>query len=148
MEFKSAYSPKERVLLECAPTADDPSRTKQSFKAECDINTIIKRYLRTGQLDFAARHEPRYGDATGQDFQAAMLTVAKAQTMFNDLPAALRARFGNDPAQFLDFVHDDKNTEEARELGLRKPVAVSPAAVASPPAPAPAPAPTEPAKAA
>lgn len=126
--FKSAYSPKTRVQLTCT----GPGRTKQSFKDECDINTIIRRFLRTGVLDFAQKHEPRYGDCTGVEYQAAMQTVAAAKSLFNDLPAALRARFENEPAKFLEFVQDERNAEEARELGLLKPVAT--------PAPAPAPA--------
>lgn len=146
--FKTAYSKKERLQVQCAPTADDPSRTKQSFKGDCDINTIIKRYLRTGQIDFAARHEPRYGDCTGYDFQKAMLTVANANSMFQDLPAAVRAKFANDPGKFLDFVQDEKNVDEARKLGLMKPEAAPKVTDAPPPAPAPAPAPSEPPKAA
>jgi len=106
------------------PTLDCPEkpfgRTKQSFKAECDINTIIQRFLKTGQIDLANRLEPRYGDATGLEYTQAMLTVAKAKSLFAELPAALRGRFENDPAKFLDFVQDDKNMEEARELGLLK----------------------------
>lgn len=142
MEFRTAYSLKERVRLQCAPTSSDPSRTKQSFKAECDINTIIARFLRTGILDYAEKHEAQYGDATGVDFTEAMQTVAKAQSMFNDLPSALRNRFKNEPALFLDFIHDDKNRDEARKLGLLKPEpapAPEPVKTATA-APAPAPA--------
>lgn len=142
MEFRTAYSPKERVKLQCAASASDPSRTKQSFKAECDINTIIARFLRTGILDYAEKHEAQYGDATGVDFTQAMQTVAKAQSMFNDLPSALRNRFKNEPALFLDFIHDDKNRDEARKLGLLKPEpapAPEPVKTATA-APAPAPA--------
>lgn len=112
--FNSAYSEKQRVQLTCT----DPTRTKQSFKAECDINTIIARFLRTGVMDFAQKHEPRYGDCTGQEFQSAMNTVSRAQSLFLDLPAALRGRFENDPAKFLDFIQDTKNRDEAIELGL------------------------------
>lgn len=130
--FNSAYSPKIRVRI----SSTLPSRTKQSFKAECDINTIISRFLKTGILDFAQKNEPRYGDCTGIEYQNAMQTVAEAKSLFNDLPAALRARFANEPANFLDFVQDEKNREEAQALGLLKePVAASEALPATPPAP-------------
>lgn len=97
-------------------------RTKQSFKAECDINTIIDRYLKTGVMEFTQKNEPRYGDVTGLDYQNAMQIVAGAKSLFNELPAHVRDRFDNEPALFLDFVQDPANTDEARELGLLKPL--------------------------
>lgn len=142
MEFRSAYSQKPRVQL----VTPEPSRTKQAFKAECDINTIIARYLKTGQIDLAQRLEPRYGDCTGLEFQSAMLTVKQAQSLFDELPSAIRSRFRNEPAEFLNFVQDEKNREEAQKLGLLKPVKTpleaAPVASAAPsgsPSPAPAP---------
>lgn len=139
MDFKTAYGPKLRVQVDNV----SPSRTKQAFKDECDINTIISRFLRTGVMNFTAKNEPRYGDCTGIEFDAAMRTVANAQSLFNELPAALRHRFENEPAKFLDFVQDEKNREEATALGLLKPVDKLAEAVVTPPVPAPAP---EPAK--
>ena len=78
------------------PKGED--RTKQSFKEECDINNIMARYVKTGVLEFAARHQPQYGDFTGYDFQTAQDTVAKGKTMFAELPAQIRERFENSPA--------------------------------------------------
>ena len=34
------------------------------------------------------------------------------------LPAHLRARFENDPAQLIDFLGDENNRSEAEKLGL------------------------------
>lgn len=115
----SAYSPKKRLRT----TFSTKGRTKQAFKAECDINNILSRFLRTGVMDFANKNQARYGDCTGVEYQAAMCTVAAAKSMFNDLPAHIRNRFENEPAQFLDFVQDEKNREEAAALGLLKPEA-------------------------
>lgn len=130
MQFISAYSPKQRVQVHNTT----PSRTKQAFKAECDINNIISRFLKTGVLDFANKNQARYGDVTGLEYQDAMFKVAAARSLFNQLPAAIRDRFENEPAKFLDFVQDDKNREEAAALGLLKPVAASAEAPATPPA--------------
>lgn len=116
--FVTPYGSHLRVSLDFT---DVPSLTKQSFKNECDINVIMAQYLKTGVIDFVQKHSARYGDATGADFQYAMLVVAESRTMFNDLPAALRNRFDNDPAQFLDFVHDENNRDEMASLGLLKP---------------------------
>lgn len=132
MIFNTAYSLKPRIKI----TFSTKGRTKQSFKAECDINTIVSRFLRTGILDFAQKNEPRYGDTTGIEYQSAMNTVAAAKSLFNELPAALRNRFENEPAQFLDFVQDEDNREEATELGLLKPVEPPEEPAAIPPAPA------------
>lgn len=138
-KIHSAYSKKERVKT----LNKKPSRTKQQFKDECDINIIISRYLRTGQLDHIQKLQPRYGDVTGIEYQDAMLTVAAAQTLFNELPAKIRDRFENEPAQFLEFVQDDKNRKEAEELGLLKPVQPTSEAPATPLASPPGKAPSE-----
>lgn len=116
-QFKTAYGPKVSVRLSF-PT---PGRTKQSFKTECDINHIMARYQKTGVIEFTQKHAPQYADCTGIEFQAGMEIITRAQALFNALPSTLRNRFHNDPGEFLDFVHDDKNLEEARELGLLRP---------------------------
>lgn len=98
-----------------------PGRTRQSFKDECDINVIMSMYQQTGVIDFVTQHQAQYLDVTGHDFTQAANTVAAAQSMFHELPSGLRARFDNNPAAFLDFVHNDANRKEAEALGLLKP---------------------------
>lgn len=128
--IRTAYGPKLRQQIFFTGSG----RTKQNHKAECDINQIMARYLRTGVIDVQARHAPRYGDCTGVEFEKGMQTIAAAQSMFNELPAKLRDRFENDPGKFLDFVHDPKNIEEAREIGLLKPKAPEATPLPTPPA--------------
>lgn len=98
-----------------------PSRTKQSDSADCEINNIISKYMRTGAIDHFTTHEGNYSDCTGADFETAMNIVADAQNMFADLPSKLRNRFENDPRQFLDFVQDENNKSEMADLGLTNP---------------------------
>lgn len=103
---------------ESALYCEDPSRTKQSFKEECDINTILKRFNITGQLPVCPL-QPQYGDFSGVfDYQTALNAVIAAQDSFNALPATLRNRFANDPAAFVDFCSDESNREEMIRLGL------------------------------
>lgn len=129
--FFTAYGPKLKVTLDCPPGF---GRTKQSFKDDSDINNIVARFKKTGVMDFAARNEPRYGDAvSGTDFQTAMNVIAQAKSMFAELPAGLRGKFENDPAKFLDFVHDEENEAQMRELGLLKPVVTPAFAKVTPP---------------
>lgn len=102
--------------LECL----DESKAQQNFKDECDINTIVRRFGLTGQLPENVR-TPRYEDYSEVfDFQSAMNSVRAAGEGFMELPAHIRAKFANDPQQFLEFCADDKNYDQAVELGLVK----------------------------
>lgn len=126
LPFRTAYGPKHIITLDCPPGF---GRTKQSFASEVNINNIMARYIKTGTLEFARKNEPRYGDVTGADFQTAMNTIATANSMFEEMPAKVRARFENDPGKFLDFIQDPANQEEAGELGLTVPKAPEQAAI-------------------
>lgn len=94
------------------------SMTKQSHKAECDINNIMKRYQKTGVLSHVNEVQPVYGDVPAIEYREALEAVMKAEEMFNSMPGSLRREFDNDPAQFLDFVQNEKNLDRMYELGL------------------------------
>ena len=114
--------------LECL----DPSMAQQQFREECDINTIMERFGRTGEL-IAPIRMPQYGDFDGvNDYHSAMNAIVEAQSAFDQLPAKVRARFGNDPAEFLDFVYNEENRDEAIRLGLVEAVIQAPAPVSEP----------------
>jgi phage internal scaffolding protein len=96
----------------------NPSRTKQSFRDECDINNILRQFNVTGQLPIGSV-QPQYGDFSGiTDYQSALNAVMAAQDSFLQLPAKLRARFDNDPALFVEFASDEANKDEMKALGL------------------------------
>ena len=94
------------------------SLTKQSFTDECDINSIMRKFQKTGALTHVSNHAENYGFATSEDFSSSMQLVAQATTMFEELPSSIRKQFNNEPGQFLDFVQDPANLEEMREMGL------------------------------
>jgi len=95
-----------------------PSLTKQSFRDECDINNILRKFNVTGQLP-AGSVQPQYGDFSGiTDYQSALNAVMAAQDSFLALPAKVRARFDNDPALFVEFASDEANKDEMKALGL------------------------------
>lgn len=119
MEFITAYGPKIQVKAEC----DKDGLTKQDMKDDCDINVIMKRYEKTGMVDHVSRYQGQYGDFEAMEFHEAMNFVIEAQDMFMSLPSKIRARFGNDPGAFLEFVNDENNTDELRKMGLLKPQA-------------------------
>jgi len=54
-----------------------PSLTRQSFKDECDVNLIVKRYTETGMINHIPRTKPQYGDAPEGDFLEAAIVNAE-----------------------------------------------------------------------
>lgn len=134
MSLVHSVVPRSRLMQKF----DQPSRTKQSFKDECDINKIMKKFERTGMVAHLSKYQGSYADVSGGvDYHTALNTVAAAKEMFLTLPAKVRARFEHDPGAFLDFVGDPANEKEMVEMGLKKAPVAPPA-----PAPAPDPAPT------
>lgn len=96
-----------------------PGRTKQADKESCDINYILDRFERTGELPVSSGASGMYGDfADVPDYLESLNIVRSAEAQFMALPAKLRDRFENDPAKFLAFVGDNKNYDEAVKLGL------------------------------
>ncbi|AXH74577.1 MAG: internal scaffolding protein [Microviridae sp.] len=116
--FKDAYSTPIRLQT----IISGESRTKQHFKDECDVNLIVARFQATGEMPNINTIDPQYLDVTEMDFQAHQNFIAGAQTMFNEMPSAIRSRFENSPAKFLDFCSQDKNRQEMAEMGLLRPV--------------------------
>lgn len=117
MKFKTGYERKRGVGV--SPVGE--SLTKQEFKKQCDINTILAKYQKTGQLPDLIKSDPRYGDFSEVgSYQEALDTVILARQQFDALSSKLRSRFGNDPSEFLAFVNDPKNAEEMVSLGLAK----------------------------
>ena len=113
-QFRSAYDPQKKVTV----TFSGPGRTKQQFKDECDINHIMARFQQTGLLDFVNRGQPQYLDVTGHDYQTAMDTIANANSLFQQMPSALRAEFNNSPQEFVEFCENPANAPRMAELGL------------------------------
>lgn len=104
----------EDTGLECK----DESLTEQEHIEEADINYIADKFMRTGEMPQVLQL-PTPAEFDGIfDFQTAMNTIAKAKLEFASLPAKIRSRFENDPAQLLEFVNDDNNREEAIRLGF------------------------------
>lgn len=95
------------------------SRTKQSFKDECDINNILGNYERTGFISHVKENQGRYEDvSSGTDYREGLNVVLEAERMFMELPAPVRSKFENDPGKFLDFVSDPKNVKSMIDLGI------------------------------
>jgi len=116
----------------------DPMLVKQEFVQESDVNVIIARCLRNGTPLPGADVQGVFADITSiGDFAAARQRILDGEAAFMTLPAALRAEFGNDPAQLVPWLADPDNRDRGIKLGL----------IAKPPEPpAPVPVPALPAK--
>lgn len=123
IELRSAfnYDPDEVSTEAGLLCPEDEGVTQQSFKDECDINTIVRRFGLTGELpqDYQM---PQSGDFTGiSDYHSAVNAVRAAEEAFMLVPAEIRARFANDPGKFMAFFDDPANRDEGLRLGLLQP---------------------------
>lgn len=115
----------------CSVRCQDKSLALQSQKEEADINTIVRRFGVTGQVPQSV-YRPTVEDFVDvTDFRSAMDAMNRAQASFMEMPASVRKRFGNDPAEFVAFCSDPANLDEMRKFGLAVPAPV----VDTPPTP-------------
>lgn len=125
----------------------DPGLTDESQAAECDVNRIVERFMKTGVLP-GTDVQGLYGDFSSvPDYQKALDVVMQAEEQFANLDAKVRSRFDNDPEKFLAFATDPKNGQEMVDLGLatvrpekdveRLERAIRESGKVSPPSPAP-----------
>lgn len=116
--MRSAYNYDRELVshetaISCPPEED---RTQQQFKEEADINTIVARVKRGDVPPF---FPGTYGDFSNvPNFHAAMNQVLAARESFMRLPARIRRRFDNSPAELVDFLSDPANLQEAIELKI------------------------------
>lgn len=107
----------EQTGLKC----EDATKAQQQFKDETDINVIVERFGITGELpkDVRAPAETDFWEVS--NYQEALNQVTRAREAFMEMPAKIREEFNNDPGEFLAFVHNDKNKERAKEMGILVP---------------------------
>ena len=114
-KFNTAYGDRVRVTAD----PEGESLTQQHFKKETDIVEIIKKHDRTGIIEHVARGVAQYGDYSEvNEYREALDMVNNANNSFMELPAEVRAMFGNDPGAFFEFATDPKNEAKMQELGL------------------------------
>lgn len=96
------------------------SKTQKQWKDDVDVNKIMARYKKTGQINHLRNAaEGVYADLTElPDLLTAKLQIQQAELTFAQIPASTRAIFNNDPLQLISYLKDPKNHEEAIKLGL------------------------------
>lgn len=117
MRFETLYN-RLRASDDFATVNEQESMTQQADAQDADINVIMARYGITGQLP-AVVEEGIYGDFTNvTSYGDALNKVRAADEAFQNLPAKIRDKFGNDPGKFVEFATDEKNFDEMVKLGL------------------------------
>lgn len=92
---------------------------EQAHKDECDMHFILRKQKKTGILNHVNQYQGTYGDfSTTPEYQDAQNLIADAASMFETVPAWIRAKFQNDPMQFVEFMQNNKNIEDIEALGL------------------------------
>ena len=108
---------------------DEEVLTEQHHKKEVDINEIVRR--NAGNMELITKVQAlqnfQFDDVTNNDFQEMMNQMLVAKEAFTSVPSEIRKRFGNDPAAFMDFVHDKENKQQLIDWGLANPPAPEPA---------------------
>lgn len=99
----------------------EPSRTKQAFKDECDINAILRRAKATGVVDHVSQLQPVYADvSTFSDLADCYAKVEMAENSFMALPSELRAELGHDARNLVPYINNPANREKCISYGIFK----------------------------
>lgn len=86
-------------------TFTEKSLTQQHFKDDCDVNIILERFLRTGEVPTASVI-PSYQDVSDfADFRELQDAMSDATDYFESLPARVRARYNNDVTNFYESLN-------------------------------------------
>lgn len=132
-KFRTAYEPGDSSAIDALDCSNDPGATKQEFREECDINTIMAQYTVTGVVP-ANVAAAQYGDfAEAPDYFRAQNILREAEAQFMSLPSAIRDEYKNNAGLFLEALHDEKNMSKFQEYGLLRAVEAKPAPVVTPP---------------
>lgn len=119
LPFRTQYDTDYKSEVFDTDPGDDENLVQHSMQDECDINVIMKRYEKTGELTHLGGMAAQYGDFSDvTDYKTGMERIMEADALFMELPASIRDRFNNDPSKFVEFATDPKNLDKMREWGL------------------------------
>nr|DAO19640.1 MAG TPA: Scaffold protein [Microviridae sp.] len=116
-QYDDTRDAQERALTDSHPIGE--SLTIQSDAIDTDINVIVARFKGGEGIMPPPLDQTDFYDTTGLPDLREILDIQRdALAHFNALPAKLRNRFRNSPAELWDFVQDANNIEEAIALGI------------------------------
>lgn len=129
MKFRTRFDERDsletRIQRGIALTFDPKkARTKQSFREECDVNNLMKKYKKPELIPGIEDkiRSAQFLDTTKvPSFEDAQQRIAEGHNLFSMLPADIRYKFNNDPASFVDFASDADNMPALVKMGLATP---------------------------
>lgn len=126
MKFATAYTHDDKRSGFFSTENTEDSLTQQDDAKDADINVIVSRFNKTGQLPQVTAQMIQGDFTNAPDFRKCQEQLKAAQDAFQDIPAKIRSRFNNDPAEFIDFATNKENLDELRKLGLAEPAKAPP----------------------
>lgn len=130
MKARSKFSDRVAVIA-----MSDEGKTQQHYGPAVNINNILAKYRKTGIIEHVNRAQERYGDFLAvADYAKDLDKVAKAQQMFEMLPAELRNHFKNSIPGFFEYIQKPENKEQCIKWGIFKAPPAPPEEPATPPA--------------
>lgn len=96
--------------------------TVQANKDEVNVNSIIARFIKTGDASVFNQRVGTYADVSNiGDYAACQEMLKNAQESFATLPARVRDAFKNDPGLLAEALQDVNRRPELEALGIMVP---------------------------
>ena len=92
------------------------SKVQEQFAYDCDINNIVSGL--TSPMPIRQPVSDELKKFSPDMYEQALLTKAKAENAFMELPSDVRTFFHNDPKNMLEFISNPQNKSKCVELGL------------------------------
>lgn len=125
MEIRSCYDGSRVSVV----IGGGESMVRSDFADECDINQIVARYARGGQLPLTTA-DARFGDVSEvSDYKSALDFVFAAKDRIADLPDKAREQFVGDPEAYWQRLDAAEDRDALVELGLVEALVVEPPVV-------------------
>ena len=120
--YKRDMQTQEKITRKChLDFSNEECVTEQSHEPDCNINNIVRKHGMDLIAQTAQLQNFTYDDNPNNDFQETMNAILKAKDSFSQVPSDIRKQFDNDPAKFLDFIHNPANQTKLVEMGLANP---------------------------
>lgn len=94
------------------------SMVQEQFAYDCDINNIVAGM--TSPMPMRQPVSDEVKKFSPDMYEQALLTKAKAENAFMELPSEVRTFFENNPKNMLEFISKPENQAKCIELGLMK----------------------------
>lgn len=111
--MRDPYTPFEKPTID----ASKDGLTKQSFKDDCDMNIIVRKYQQSGFVDHINRQNPNFGIAPNSDFYQTQLAIANVKSLYENLSDVSRGRFAS-VSDLMEALIDPARITELTDLGI------------------------------